>query len=81
MKLKAPDKRLYYATIIDGHPMCVRDRDIFKMLSQGLPTKQIASEACLSDRSVEGVTIKWRRLLNQTNTISLVSYLIRKNII
>lgn len=62
-------------------PLSDREIEIVKLLSEGLTTKQIGEELCISPRTVESHKNNILEKLGLQNTIELVKYAIRNKIV
>ncbi len=62
-------------------PLSDREIEIVKLLSEGLTTKQIGEELCISPRTVESHKNNILEKLGLQNTIELVKYAIKNKIV
>jgi DNA-binding NarL/FixJ family response regulator len=74
--------RQIQANITDtDKPLSDREIEIVKLLSEGLTTKQIGEELCISPRTVESHKNNILEKLGLQNTIELVKYAIKNKIV
>lgn len=59
-------------------PLTVREREILKLVAEGVPNKEIADLLFISVRTVENHRANIMRKLNISNTANLIKYAIRK---
>ncbi len=65
-------------TALQSNPLTIREREVLKLIAEGLPNKEIADVLCISVRTVEHHRTNIMKKLNIKHTANLVKYAIQE---